>query len=399
MLSAISRAAARSVVGAAPSAKGAARVLSAARFASGKSSSDVWDEEAQTFHGGQDWAHISNFVEDFSVTTNPLGTPKKALEAARAACDTICHYPPADFEPAITDLAKWMWEGSDAVEGHSRLLLGNGASELIDLCIRDGPIGTWKPAGPNAVQYKEYERSSLASGHKQVVYTDTNADLTCIVNPNNPTGEYMGVEDMKKWVEDNCKDGSHVIVDESMQPWVGAHWREDSLLMQQDWVKKMVEERDIHVFLMHSWTKIWSCTGVRLGSVVAPTRESLMRIRAKQVPWSVNSSALAFLSEVVKDTEYMDETWEITHVWRKLTVDELQKRHPTWEVHGKPFLSWLWLDCGSEEVAEQATQLAKAAGVPVRSGKPGYEEPTMVRIAVRHPDHLELLLDAWKPLE
>lgn len=43
---------------------------------------------------------------------------------------------------------------------------------------------------------------------------------------------------------------------------------------------------------MTSWTKIWSCTGVRLGSVVAPTAEKLAAVKAKQVPWSVNCVAL-----------------------------------------------------------------------------------------------------------
>lgn len=46
---------------------------------------NVWDTKTQTFHGGQEHSFISNFVEDFSVTTNYLGTPKKALEAAREA--------------------------------------------------------------------------------------------------------------------------------------------------------------------------------------------------------------------------------------------------------------------------------------------------------------------------
>lgn len=45
----------------------------------------VWDAKTQTFHGGQEHRFIKNFVEDFSVTTNYLGTPKKALEAAREA--------------------------------------------------------------------------------------------------------------------------------------------------------------------------------------------------------------------------------------------------------------------------------------------------------------------------
>lgn len=43
----------------------------------------TWDTKTQTFHGGQEHRFIQNFVEDFSVTTNYLGTPKAALEAAK----------------------------------------------------------------------------------------------------------------------------------------------------------------------------------------------------------------------------------------------------------------------------------------------------------------------------
>lgn len=51
-------------------------------------STNVWDTKTQTFHGGQEHRFIENFVEDFSVTTNYLGTPKKALEAAKEAVST-----------------------------------------------------------------------------------------------------------------------------------------------------------------------------------------------------------------------------------------------------------------------------------------------------------------------
>ena len=49
------------------------------------SATQVWDTSLQQFHGGQDWKFLDNFVEDFSVTTNPLGTPEGALIAAREA--------------------------------------------------------------------------------------------------------------------------------------------------------------------------------------------------------------------------------------------------------------------------------------------------------------------------
>ena len=46
------------------------------------------------------------------------------------------HYPAANFEPALSDLASFLWgeEGGCLYKEH--LLLGNGASELIDLVIR-----------------------------------------------------------------------------------------------------------------------------------------------------------------------------------------------------------------------------------------------------------------------
>ena len=43
---------------------------------------------------------------------------------------------------------------------------------------------------------------------------------------------------------------------------------------------------------MYTFTYVHTPPGVRLGSVVAPTAEALARLKAKQVPWSVNCVAL-----------------------------------------------------------------------------------------------------------
>jgi len=88
------------------------------------------------FHGGQEWQLLSNFVEDLSVTTNGLGPPETALVAAREAVGTAQHYPPMSFEPQRSELARFLW-GASAEHASDRLLLGNGASELIDLLTRD----------------------------------------------------------------------------------------------------------------------------------------------------------------------------------------------------------------------------------------------------------------------
>jgi hypothetical protein len=48
-----------------------------------------WDLNTQQPHGGQEWATMDNFVEDFSVTTNTLGPPWKAVAAATAALSEV----------------------------------------------------------------------------------------------------------------------------------------------------------------------------------------------------------------------------------------------------------------------------------------------------------------------
>lgn len=42
-----------------------------------------------------------------------------------------------------------------------------------------------------------------------------------------------------------------------MQPWVGPHWRSDSLIHQREWIGDLLARKNIAVWVMTSWTKIW----------------------------------------------------------------------------------------------------------------------------------------------
>ena len=95
------------------------------------------------------------------------------------------------------------------------------------------------------VQYKEYERSAEAAGHVRVPSSTKGAQLTCCVNPNNPTGGYRTLREMQDYIEEHSEDHSHVIVDESMQPWLGPHWRSDSLTSDLKWLEDLERRRNI----------------------------------------------------------------------------------------------------------------------------------------------------------
>ena len=301
-----------------------------------------------------------------------------------------------------------------------RLILGNGASELIDLVVRSSRRGVWRP-GPSVVQYKEYERSALSHGHtifpKNNISDNINVDngkisdndgemgectICSIVNPCNPTGDYMPLPKLKQWIEQTIPPNTVVTVDESMQPWLGPHWRTDSLVSQEQWISDILERKGVCVYVVHSWTKIWSCTGLRIGSVICPSVQLCRALRGHQVPWSVNTAALVFLSAVVEDGEYLEKTWDLTAMWHRYSLMQIQRiskeKQLGWETHGGEYLSWIWIDMKSPECAERAVSLAKAQGVPVRWGKYGYEMPSFVRIAVREPALFQHLVDAWASL-
>jgi len=356
----------------------------------------AWDLNTQQPHGGQEWSSLDNFCEDFSVTTNCMGPPWAAISAATAALQHLHHYPAANFEPAISDLARFL--APDTKEGfediRERLLLGNGASELIDLVTRVGAHqGNFYV---DDTQYKEYCRAALASGRERLDDLEDAEDfaLIAIVNPCNPTGIYRKVDEMKAHVEETCTDHTTVLIDESMQPWVGPQWREDSIVNESAWVAKMCKERDIRIYVIHSWTKIWTCPGLRIGSVVAPTKEDIVTLKEHQVPWSLNVSALGFLSAAVKDRDFLEQTWELTPRWRLATVNKLGEMFPAWEFHGDASLSWIWIDTKDAEVAQKCTDVCKKAGVPIRWGALGYKKPNFIRIAVRSPHKQAVLFKA-----
>ena len=267
-------------------------------------------------------------------------------------------------------------------------------------------LGTAHPSrspGPSKTQYKEYERSAHSAGFLDLQSgCKGRASLVCVVNPCNPTGDFMPLQEMKNWIEalgDRAPHGhmrgTTVLVDESMLMWLGAAWMEASLASQHDWLAAMAA-RGVLVFILHSWTKLWCCPGLRLGSCVCPTLDLAERVRSRQVPWSINSPALAFLSAAIRDEGFLARTWELTPQWNRSAREAMHKAFPGWEVHGPSWASWLWVDTGDGATLKAALLLAREAGLPIRSGVAGYDHPTCFRMAVRAPEIILALVAALK---
>eukprot|EP00746_Dinoflagellata_sp_MGD_P123868 gnl/MRDRNA2_/MRDRNA2_58472_c0_seq2.p1 gnl/MRDRNA2_/MRDRNA2_58472_c0~~gnl/MRDRNA2_/MRDRNA2_58472_c0_seq2.p1 ORF type:complete len:507 (-),score=91.39 gnl/MRDRNA2_/MRDRNA2_58472_c0_seq2:250-1596(-) len=282
-------------------------------------------------------------------------------------------------------------QGELADKFQDALVFGNGASELIDLIARVAPPGPFCTSPMVPVQYREYERACFNSGRERIKDPKA-ASVVAVVNPNNPTGFFMERAEMEAWIEENVQPGSWVFVDESMLFWRGPNWRDSGI--SRAFVEKM-SENYVNIFLVYSWTKIFSCTGLRIGSVVCPSANLRKRLEGYQVPWSVTAFAQTYLKGALRDTDYLEKTWELTPKWRKEAVEQLQRLNPDWKFSGEPWLSWIWIDTGDEDVAERLYEACLEIGCPIRHAKQGYGIPTVIRVAVRRPSDFSVLYQAF----
>jgi len=226
-------------------------------------------------------------VVDLSVNANPLG-PSPGVAAAVAAADPA-RYPDDGCLRLRRALADRLGVGLEAI------VAGNGSAELIWLLalayLRQGDRAVI--VGPT---FGEYARAVAIMGAQPLLWqakeeNGFRPDLAAVVtavrearprlvflcNPNNPTGVYLGREDVMRLLG-ACAD-SLLVVDEAYLAFV-------------DGAESLLDLVDRGVVLLRSLTKDCALAGLRLGYALAAP-ETAAALGAVRPPWSVNAAAQA----------------------------------------------------------------------------------------------------------
>eukprot|EP00792_Barthelona_sp_PAP020_P007298 TRINITY_DN3137_c0_g4_i1.p1 TRINITY_DN3137_c0_g4~~TRINITY_DN3137_c0_g4_i1.p1 ORF type:complete len:373 (-),score=99.25 TRINITY_DN3137_c0_g4_i1:28-1146(-) len=332
------------------------------------------------FHGGQSWREVGDrLIADMSVTTNYQGPPPEAIAAAQEEFAHLHHYPDQTCAEARTALSDFLQMPTN------QILIGNGASELIELVVRLAPEGNWRP-GPFAAQYSEYERAAKLSNRKIVPFTEQ-AAVTTIVNPNSPTGHFLSLPQLASIIESS---EGFFIIDESFLFFEGPHWRDHSAM-------NLIDRFPDRLVIVQSLTKIWSCTGLRIGCITG-SPELILNIAGHQVPWSVNSPAQKFICEAVKCDNYMEVTWNTIPRWKEQIQQHITRLGWSYNRESPLWVPWIFVNTGSEEIADEAERIGLAVGVPVRWCK-SHGCPTCLRFGVRNPEAQKVLFKALMKLK
>ena len=149
-----------------------------------------------------------NDILDYSSNINPLGVPQKFIDIAKESFNKLVNYP----DPYYIDLRKKIAEFNSL--DLSNIIVGNGATEILFLYLK-----ALKPKKVLILApcFAEYERA-LKSVSAEINYFElkesdnfypnienlkkeietNNYDLLLFCNPNNPTGQFIKLEDIKK---------------------------------------------------------------------------------------------------------------------------------------------------------------------------------------------------------
>lgn len=276
-------------------------------------------------HGGD--IYTREYRIDFSANINPLGTPKRVLEAACAGVGHAADYPDVECRALREAISR-----REAVP-REWILCGNGAAELIfalALAIRPRKALLVSPG------FAEYEQALLAAGcgceirfykcrkeqgfqpgEDYLEQITDDLDLVFLCNPNNPTGLLLPEELMERIIL-RCREKKVLLaVDECF----------NGLLMQGEQVsliKKLGEMPNL--FLLKAFTKLYAMAGLRLGYGLCSDTELLLRLKQVLQPWNVSIPAQMAGIAAMEEVDFAKESCVYVSGEREFLKQGLKKQ-------------------------------------------------------------------------
>lgn len=178
------------------------------------------------------------------------------------------------------------------------VLVGNGASELINALgvVSEGTLAVGVPTFNEYVrcfrncEIKYIDNSKWDYGINLDAYKKAcdDADLLCVVSPDNPSGAMLTKEQAVELVEYAESKNTRVLLDESFidfaEPEKKYTLLENALL-----------ERHKNLIVVKSIGKSYGVAGLRLGIIASADKELLSKIRKYMQIWNINSFAEYYL--------------------------------------------------------------------------------------------------------
>lgn len=260
---------------------------------------------------------------DFCYLVNPFFPPQRLLDEIKANFDTIVTQYPSGMSVNSLLAAKNFGVHSE------NIVVGNGAAELIKSIMSNisGKIGIVRPT------FEEY--SNRYDKKEQVVFIPDNDDFSydaddliaffsdkmiktlVLINPDNPTGNFISKEQVEKLVAWTYKNNIMLILDESFVDFADG---DENSFISQEFVST-----HSNVCIVKSISKSYGVPGLRLGIVVSGNTSLIDFIKKDVGIWNINSFAEFYLQIEEKYSKDYLKALELFKEERKLFISELNE--------------------------------------------------------------------------
>lgn len=278
-------------------------------------------------HGGNIYKFIregKRDILDYSSNINPLGIANKFKELIKSNIDILTAYP----DPYYFELREKIASHNN-IEKES-VIVGNGATEILFLYVR-----ALKPRKVLLLApcFAEYERA-LKSITTKIEYFELKElnnfypdievlkkeiknnkyDLVLLCNPNNPTGQFINLEDLRQLKEVCEEKNINLFIDEAFIDFI-ENWKDKTALLL----------KSENIFIMRAFTKFFAIPGLRLGYGLTFNTNILERMWEEKEPWTVNSFANLAGLTMLDDKEYIEKTEKWILEEKEFMFKELSK--------------------------------------------------------------------------
>ena len=226
---------------------------------------------------------------DFCYLVNPYFPPARLLDELKANFDVLTTQYPSGMRVNSLLAAKNFGVKQEYI------LVGNGAAELIkSLCeMISGNFGVVRPT------FEEYP-NRLPAGSREIVFVpqnenfsytaddliayfgDKNLQTLLLINPDNPSGNYLSRADVLKLIDWTKERGIQFVVDESFVDFAD----EEATLLHND-----ILGGNPHLCVVKSISKCYGVPGLRLGVLASGNKEMIAKMKKDVGIWNINSIA------------------------------------------------------------------------------------------------------------
>jgi histidinol-phosphate aminotransferase len=252
---------------------------------------------------------------------NPYGPSPRVADALQQAMLELHRYP----DPSASRLRATI--ASHHGVKPSNVLVGNGATELIDLIAKATLDSTHNAvyAQPSFVMYRIASLSQGAAVHEVALGAGGEFDLEAILgavtadtklvylaNPNNPTGTYINDTALRAFI---AALPAHVllVLDEAYREYAVADDFPDGL--------DMLGLRD-RIVVLRTFSKCYGLAGLRVGYLFAPN-DVIACLERARLPFNVNALAQAAAAAALKDPAHIARCRAENRAQMMVLVEEL----------------------------------------------------------------------------